>query len=65
MLFRSEIPAHWEVKRLKTVAAVQLSNVDKKSVEGEEPVRLCNYVDLYYHDRGTGRGAVTSYDSKL
>ena len=25
-----EFPAHWEVKRLKTVASVQLSNVDKK-----------------------------------
>jgi type I restriction enzyme S subunit len=46
-----EIPAHWEVKRLKTIAAVQLSNVDKKSVEGQESVRLCNYVDVYYSDR--------------
>ncbi|MBM3451136.1 MAG: hypothetical protein FJX78_09205 [Armatimonadetes bacterium] len=48
-----EIPAHWEVKRLKTFASVQLSNVDKKSVEGEEPVRLCNYVDVYYNDHIT------------
>ncbi len=32
-----EIPAHWEVKRLKTLASVQLSNVDKKSVEGRSP----------------------------
>lgn len=45
-----EIPAHWEVKRLKTLATVQLSNVDKKSVEGEEPVRLCNYTDVYYNE---------------
>jgi len=29
------IPADWVVKRLKTVAVVQLSNVDKKSLEGE------------------------------
>ncbi|MCX7865986.1 MAG: nucleotidyl transferase AbiEii/AbiGii toxin family protein [Limisphaera sp.] len=48
-----EIPAHWEVKRLKTFASVQLSNVDKKSVEGEENVRLCNYTDVYYHERIT------------
>ena len=48
-----EIPAHWEVKRLKTVAAVQLSNVDKKSVEGQEAVRLCNYTDVYYNERIT------------
>ena len=45
-----EVPAHWEVKRVKTIAAVQLSNVDKKSVEGQESVRLCNYVDVYYND---------------
>src|SRR5712691_3609373 len=48
-----EIPAHWEVRRLKTIASVQLSNVDKKSVEGQESVRLCNYVDVYYNDRIT------------
>ncbi len=46
-----EIPAHWEPRRLKTSAAVQLSNVDKKSVEGQESVRLCNYTDVYYHER--------------
>jgi type I restriction enzyme S subunit len=48
-----KIPAHWEVKRLKTIADVQLSNVDKKSFEGEEPVRLCNYTDVYYHEQIT------------
>jgi type I restriction enzyme S subunit len=48
-----EIPAHWEVKRLKAVASVQLSNIDKKSVEGQEPVRLCNYTDVYYNERIT------------
>ena len=48
-----EIPAHWEVRRLKTIASVQLSNVDKKSLEGQETVRLCNYVDVYYNERIT------------
>jgi len=48
-----QIPSHWDVRRLKTIASVQLSNVDKKSVEGQEPVRLCNYVDVYYNDRIT------------
>jgi type I restriction enzyme, S subunit len=48
-----EIPAHWEVRRLKTISSVQLSNIDKKSVEGQEPVRLCNYVDVYYNERIT------------
>ena len=45
-----ELPAHWEVRRLKTTASVQLSNVDKHSEEGQVPVRLCNYVDVYYND---------------
>lgn len=45
-----KIPAHWELKRLKTLATVHLSNVDKKSVEGHAPVKLCNYVDVYYND---------------
>lgn len=45
-----EIPAHWEAKRLKTMASVQLSNVDKKTEEGQPPVQLCNYVDVYYND---------------
>ncbi len=42
-----EIPAHWEVRRLKSIATVSLSNVDKKSVEGQTEVELCNYVDVY------------------
>ena len=45
-----QVPAHWEMKRLKTVAAVQLSNVDKHSEDGQSPVKLCNYVDVYYND---------------
>ena len=46
-----DVPAHWEVRRLKTLAAVQLSNVDKKSAEGQAAVGLCNYVDVYYNER--------------
>ena len=45
-----EIPAHWKVRRLKSVAVVQLSNVDKKSTEGQAGVRLCNYTDVYYRE---------------
>ena len=45
------IPAHWELRRLRTVAEMRVSNVDKHSREGELPVRLCNYVDVYKHDR--------------
>ncbi|MCY3937417.1 MAG: restriction endonuclease subunit S [Chloroflexi bacterium] len=46
-----QIPAHWDVKRLKSFASVQLSNVDKKSKDGQDTIRLCNYVDVYYNER--------------
>ena len=46
-----EIPAHWEVRRVKECAGVRLSNVDKKVVAGEPRVRLCNYTDVYYEER--------------
>jgi type I restriction enzyme S subunit len=35
------------------VANVILSNVDKHTIEGELPVRLCNYTDVYKNDRIT------------
>ncbi len=45
------IPAHWEVLRLKYRVSYRTSNVDKKTKEGELPVRLCNYTDVYYGNR--------------
>ena len=45
-----EIPAHWEVKRLKYVAEILPSNVDKHIYPDEIQVRLCNYTDVYYSD---------------
>lgn len=44
------LPSHWEVRRLKQVADAYPSNIDKKSHEGQLPVRLCNYTDVYYND---------------
>jgi type I restriction enzyme, S subunit len=35
---------------LQEVADIRVSNVDKKSVAGEIPVRLCNYMDVYGND---------------
>jgi type I restriction enzyme, S subunit len=46
-----DVPAHWEVRRLRNAAEMRVSNVDKHSKEEEEPVRLCNYVDVYKNDR--------------
>ena len=48
-----DVPEHWEVRRLRTVAEMRVSNVDKHTLEGELPVRLCNYVDVYKNDRIT------------
>lgn len=48
-----DIPAGWRVRKLKHVAAVSFSSVDKHTLEGEGPVRLCNYVDVYYNDHIT------------
>jgi len=45
-----DIPAHWEVRRLKNIAQIIPSNVDKITVEGEKPVKLCNYVDVYKNE---------------
>ncbi len=45
-----EIPAHWEVNRLKYVAKILPSNVDKHIYPDEIQVRLCNYTDVYYND---------------
>ncbi|MDD9996087.1 MAG: restriction endonuclease subunit S, partial [Dehalococcoidia bacterium] len=48
-----DVPAHWEVRRLRAVADMRVSNVDKHSKEDEFPVRLCNYIDVYKNDRIT------------
>ena len=47
------IPVDWEVVRLGDVAEVAFSSVDKKTVVGEVPVRLCNYIDVFYNRRVT------------
>src|SRR5699024_2742256 len=45
-----QVPAHWEVKKLKFISKVQPSNVDKKTIEDEIPVVLCNYTDVYKNE---------------
>ena len=49
-LWLGDVPTHWEIRRLRTVAEMRVSNVDKHTREGEFPVRLCNYVDVYKND---------------
>ncbi|MXO91065.1 restriction endonuclease subunit S [Pontixanthobacter aquaemixtae] len=50
-LWLDAIPKNWTETRLRFVANVSNSNVDKKSYEGQVPVRLCNYTDVYYNER--------------
>lgn len=53
-LMQAIFPAYnkekWKKCRLSDVADIIVSNVDKKTVGGEKPVRLCNYVDVYSND---------------
>ncbi len=46
-----EVPTHWNVERLKSVVNYWVSNVDKVAADDETPVRLCNYTDVYYHEK--------------
>ena len=46
-----KVPAHWNVRRLRNIVEMRISNVDKHTKEGEWPIRLCNYVDVYKNDR--------------
>ena len=42
-----DMPAHWEVRRLRNAIDLHVSNVDKHVKEDEHPIRLCNYMDVY------------------
>lgn len=44
----------WKKVRLKEIAEILVSNVDKKSNPKETAVMLCNYTDVYYNDYITG-----------
>ena len=49
-----EVPEHWDVRRIATIADLRVSNVDKHVKEDEKPIRLCNYTDVYHNDRIRG-----------
>jgi type I restriction enzyme, S subunit len=46
----ADLPAGWRLQKLKFMSDIQASNVDKVSSEDEEPIRLCNYLDVYNND---------------
>jgi type I restriction enzyme S subunit len=43
----------WQTRRLGKLVTLHFSGIDKKSHADEQPVRLCNYTDVYYNDRIT------------
>lgn len=49
--FLGRLPSHWTDQPAVTLARVLTSTVDKLTVDGETPVRLCNYTDVYYQDQ--------------
>ena len=40
----------WPISKLRDLADVRVSNVDKKSYATERPIKLCNYMDVYAND---------------
>ena len=40
----------WPTCKLRELADVRVSNVDKKSYAAEQPIKLCNYMDVYAND---------------
>ncbi len=46
----AEVPEHWEIRKLKFLAKVSSSNVDKTISDDEKPILLCNYTNVYYND---------------
>ena len=51
MSSKAQIPKGWRLVRLGDVAEVAFSGVDKRTIEGEFPVKLCNYTDVFYNRR--------------
>lgn len=48
-----KLPAGWKAVRLGDIGDLRFSGVDKKTEEGEAPVLLCNYMDVYNNRRIT------------
>lgn len=44
----------WPLATLAEISDIIVSNVDKKSVKGQQAVRLCNYMDVFYNRYITG-----------
>ena len=49
----ASLPPDWTASPIASLAAVRFSSVDKKTVQGEVPVFLCNYTDVFHNRRIT------------
>lgn len=49
------VPEGWSNFLLGELVDARSSNVDKKTHDGELPVQLCNYTDVYYNNRITNK----------
>ncbi|MGH9533799.1 MAG: restriction endonuclease subunit S [Terriglobales bacterium] len=47
----AQVPERWDTRRLRHVCEIRVSGVDKHTRDGETPVRLCNYLDVYKNER--------------
>ena len=47
----TSIPDGWRLARLEDMADISFSSVDKKTTDGEVPIELCNYTDVFYNRR--------------
>lgn len=45
----TRLPQGWHIAKLKYLAGIRFSNVDKRTLDNEETVRLCNYMDVYHN----------------
>lgn len=45
-----DVPERWDVRKVKQVSKLLVSNVDKIHLQNEMPIRLCNYTDVYNNE---------------
>jgi type I restriction enzyme, S subunit len=50
VVYDGEIPEGWKTYLIQEISDIKFSNVDKKSYDGQNPVTLCNYTDVYKND---------------
>ena len=60
MEYLGEVPAHWEVRRLKTVSHIQASSIDRKTRENETTVRFLGTDTVYETERITKNTSLES-----